>query len=106
MLMLTDSNRSSNWQIAKKSENAGIFTTQPAKTMPSSPADCAMMTTRVSDDKIKVIERTIFRITGSMKTASINVLGAWCLLETEIDCWIRKLAFVDSVSRSLKRKQP
>ena len=52
-------------------------TTQLAKTMPSSPADNAIMTIGEVADYLKVTERTIYRLAGAKLFPAFKVGGSW-----------------------------
>ena len=65
-------------------------TTQPAKTMPSSPADNAIMTIVEVADYLKVTERTIYRLARAKKVPSFKVGGSWRFSKADIDAWIKK----------------
>ena len=51
-------------------------TTHLAKTMPSSPADNAIMTIGEVADYLKVTERTIYRLAGAKQTPAFKVSGS------------------------------
>ena len=61
-----------------------------AKTMPSSPADNAIMTIGEVADYLKVTERTIYRLAGAKKIPSFKVGGSWRFSKVDIDRWIRE----------------
>jgi excisionase family DNA binding protein len=61
-----------------------------AKTMPSSPADNAIMTIGEVADYLKVTERTIYRLAGAKKIPSFKVGGSWRFSKADIDAWIKK----------------
>ena len=65
-------------------------TTQLAKTMPSSPVDCAIMTIGKVADYLNVSELTINLLTGPKKILSFNVGWRWRFSKADIDCWIRE----------------
>ena len=65
-------------------------TTHLAKTMPSSPADNAIMTIGEVADYLKVTERTIYRLAGAKKIPSFKVGGSWRFSRLDIDRWIRE----------------
>ena len=65
-------------------------TTNLAKTMPSSPADNAVMTIGEVADYLKVTERTIYRLAGAKKTLAFQVGGSLRLFKTDIDLWIKQ----------------
>jgi excisionase family DNA binding protein len=67
-------------------------TTQPAKTMPSSPADNAIMTIGEVADYLKVTERTIYRLAGAKKIPAFKVGGSWRFPRADIDTWISQQA--------------
>jgi excisionase family DNA binding protein len=60
------------------------------KTMPSSPADNAIMTIGEVADYLKVTERTIYRLAGAKKIPSFKVGGSWRFSKSDIDAWITK----------------
>ena len=66
------------------------YTNHLAKTMPSSPADNAIMTIGEVADFIKIMERTIYRLAGAKKIPSFKVGGALALLESGLDRWIQQ----------------
>ncbi len=67
------------------------FTTiKLAKTMPSSPADNAIMIIGEVADYLKVTERTIYRLAGAKQIPAFKVGGSWRFSKTDIDRWIRK----------------
>ena len=59
-----------------------------AKTMPSSPADNAIMTIGEVAYYLKVTERTIYRLAGAKKIPSFKVGGSWRFSKADIDKWI------------------
>ena len=61
-----------------------------AQTMPSSPADNAIMTIGEVADYLKVTERTIYRLAGAKKIPSFKVGGSWRFSKADIDAWIKK----------------
>ncbi len=63
-----------------------------AKTMPSSPADNAIMTIGAVADYLKVTERTIYRLAGAKKIPAFKVGGSWRFPRADIDTWIRQQA--------------
>lgn len=63
-----------------------------AKTMPSSPADNAIMTIGEVADYLKVTERTIYRLAGAKKIPAFKVGGSWRFPRADIDTWIRQQA--------------
>ena len=65
-------------------------TTHLAKTMPSSPADNAIMTIGEVADYLKVTERTIYRLAGAKKIPSFKVGGSGRFSRLDIDRWIRE----------------
>ena len=65
-------------------------TTQLAKTMPSSPADNAIMTIGEVADYLKVTERTIYRLAGAKQIPAFKVGGSWRFSKADIDRWIRE----------------
>ncbi len=64
-------------------------TIQLAKTMPSSPADNAIMTIGEIADYLKVTERTIYRLAGAKQIPAFKVGGSWRFSEADIEAWIR-----------------
>jgi excisionase family DNA binding protein len=67
-------------------------TIQLAKTMPSSPADNAIMTIGEVADYLKVTERTIYRLAGAKQIPAFKVGGSWRFPRADIDTWIRQQA--------------
>ena len=65
-------------------------TTQLAKTMPSSPADNAIMTIGEVADYLKVTERTIYRLAGAKQIPAFKVGGSWRFSKMDIDGWIKQ----------------
>ena len=61
-----------------------------AKTMPSSPADNAIMTIGEVADYLKVTERTIYRLAGAKQIPAFKVGGSWRFSKADIDGWIRE----------------
>ena len=64
-----------------------------AKTMPSSPADNAIMTIGEVADYLKVTERTIYRLAGAKQIPAFKVGGSWRFSKKDIDFWIREQSF-------------
>lgn len=67
-----------------------FYTTHLAKTMPSSPADNAIMIIGEVADYLKVTERTIYRLAAAKKIPSFKVGGSWRFSRVDIDRWIRE----------------
>ena len=65
-------------------------TTHLAKTMPSSPADNAIMTIGEVADYLKVTERTIYRLAGAKQIPAFKVGGSRRFSKVDIDEWIKK----------------
>ena len=65
-------------------------TTNLAKTMPSSPAENAIMTIGEVADYLKVTERTIYRLAGAKQIPAFKVGGSWRFSKVDIDGWIKK----------------
>jgi excisionase family DNA binding protein len=65
-----------------------FYTIQPAKTMPSSPADNAIMTIGEVADYLKVTERTIYRLAAAKQIPAFKVGGSWRFSKVDIDKWI------------------
>ena len=61
-----------------------------AKTMPSSPADNAIMTIGEVADYLKVTERTIYRLAGAKQIPACKVGGSWRFSLADIDVWIKQ----------------
>lgn len=61
-----------------------------AQTMPSSPADNAIMTIGEVADYLKVTERTIYRLAGAKQIPAFKVGGSWRFSRIDIDRWIRE----------------
>ncbi len=64
-------------------------TTLPAKTMPSSTAENAIMTIGEVADYLKVTERTIYRLAGAKQIPAFKVGGSWRFSRSDIDGWIK-----------------
>lgn len=60
-----------------------------AQTMPSSPADNAIMTIGEVADYLKVTERTIYRLAGAKQIPAFKVGGSWRFSKADIDAWIK-----------------
>lgn len=71
-------------------------TTHLAKTMPSSPADNAIMTIGEVADYLKVTERTIYRLAGAKQIPAFKVGGSWRFSKADIDGWIKSQSSTDS----------
>ncbi len=69
-------------------------TTNLAKTMPSSPADNAIMTIGEVADYLKVTERTIYRLAGAKQIPAFKVGGSWRFSKADIDGWIKQQSTV------------
>jgi excisionase family DNA binding protein len=65
-------------------------TTDLAQTMPSSPADNAIMTIGEVADYLKVTERTIYRLAGGKQIPAFKVGGSWRFSKVDIDEWIKR----------------
>ena len=61
-----------------------------AQTMPSSPADNAIMTIGEVADYLKVTERTIYRLAGAKQIPAFKVGGSWRFSKADIDGWIKQ----------------
>ena len=61
-----------------------------AQTMPSSPADNAIMTIGEVADYLKVTERTIYRLAGAKQIPAFKVGGSWRFSKADIDGWIKR----------------
>jgi excisionase family DNA binding protein len=61
-----------------------------AQTMPSSPAENAIMTIGEVADYVKVTERTIYRLAGAKQIPAFKVGGSWRFSKADIDGWIKK----------------
>ena len=79
-------------------------TTNPAKTMPSSAADNAIMTIGEVADYLKVTERTIYRLAGAKQIPAFKVGGSWRFSKADIDGWIKDQSSMESKSVA-QRKQ-
>jgi len=73
-------------------------TTLPAKTMPSSAADKAIMTIGEVADYLKVTERTIYRLAGAKQIPAFKVGGSWRFSKADIDGWIKDQSSMESKS--------
>jgi excisionase family DNA binding protein len=67
-----------------------FFTIAQAETMPSSPAENAIMTIGEVADYLKVNERTIYRLAGAKQIPAFKVGGSWRFSKLDIDGWIRE----------------
>lgn len=67
-----------------------FFTTHLVKTMPTSPAENAILTIGQVADYLKVTERTIYRLAGAKQIPSFKVGGSWRFSKSDIDAWIKK----------------
>ena len=65
-------------------------TIELAKTMPSSPADNAIMTIEEVADYLKVTERTIYRLAGAKQIPAFKLGGSWRFSMIDIGRWIRE----------------
>ena len=70
-------------------------TTDLAQTMPSSPADNAIMTIGEVADYLKVTERTIYRLAGAKQIPAFKVGGSWRFSKLDIEAWIKNQSVVD-----------
>jgi excisionase family DNA binding protein len=66
-----------------------------AKTMPSSPADNAIMTIGEVADYLKVTERTIYRLAGAKQIPAFKVGGSLRFSKADIDGWISRQSTAD-----------
>ena len=66
-----------------------------AQTMPSSPADNAIMTIGEVADYLKVTERTIYRLAGAKQIPAFKVGGSWRFSKADIDGWISRQSTAD-----------
>jgi len=73
-----------------------FLTIHLAKTMPSSPADNAIMNIGEVADYLKVNERTIYRLAGAKQITAFKVGGSWRFSKTNIDGWIKEQSSTDS----------
>jgi excisionase family DNA binding protein len=67
-----------------------------AKTMPSRPAENAIMTIGEVADYLKVTERTIYRLAGAKQIPAFKVGGSWRFSKANIDGWIKEQSSTDS----------
>ena len=67
-----------------------------AQTMPSSPADNAIMTIGEVADYLKVTGRTIYRLAGAKQIPAFKVGGSWRFSKADIDGWIKDKSSVES----------
>lgn len=68
-----------------------VFSTiQPAKTMPSSKSDNAIMTIGDIAGYLKVTERTIYRLAGAKQIPAFKVGGSWRFSKADLDKWIEQ----------------
>ena len=77
-------------------------TTNLAQTMPSSPADNAIMTIGEVADYLKVTERTIYRLAGAKQIPAFKVGGSWRFSKADIDGWIREQSAVGEAGKADK----
>ncbi len=71
-------------------------TTDLAQTMPSSPADNAIMTIGEVADYLKVTERTIYRLAGAKQIPAFKVGGSWRFSKMDIDGWIKQQSAIEA----------
>jgi excisionase family DNA binding protein len=74
-----------------------------AKTMPSSPAENAIMTIGEVADYLKVTERTIYRLAGAKQIPAFKVGGSWRFSRADIDGWIRDQSSIESETARQKQ---
>ena len=79
-------------------------TTDLAKTMPSSPADNAIMTIGEVADYLKVTERTIYRLAGAKQIPAFKVGGSWRFSRVDIDGWIRDQSSIASETAARQKQ--
>ena len=77
-------------------------TTDLAQTMPSSPADNAIMTIGEVADYLKVTERTIYRLAGAKQIPAFKVGGSWRFSRSDIDAWIKDQSSVAGAGNANK----
>jgi excisionase family DNA binding protein len=70
-------------------------TTHPAKTMPPSPPENAIMTIGEVVNYLKVTERTIYRLAGAKQIPAFKVGGSWRFSKADIDTWIKSQSSTD-----------
>ena len=73
-----------------------------AQTMPSSPADNAIMTIGEVADYLKVTERTIYRLAGAKQIPALKVGGSWRFSKADIDSWIKRQSEENSQGGALE----
>ena len=73
-----------------------------AQTMPSSPADYAIMTIGEVADYLKVTERTIYRLAGAKQIPAFKVGGSWRFSKADIDSWIKRQSEENSQGGALE----
>jgi excisionase family DNA binding protein len=71
-------------------------TTDLAQTMPSRPADNAIMTIGEVADYLKVTERTIYRLAGAKQIPAFKVGGSWRFSKADIDGWITQQSAIEA----------
>ena len=79
-------------------------TTDLAQTMPSSPADNAIMTIGEVADYLKVTERTIYRLAGAKQIPAFKVGGSWRFSKADIDGWIRDQSSIESETAARQKQ--
>jgi excisionase family DNA binding protein len=70
-------------------------TTHLAKTMPSSPAENAIMTIGEVADYLKVTDRTIYRLAAAKRMPAFKVGSSWRFPNADIDGWISRQSTAD-----------
>jgi len=75
-----------------------------AKTMPSSPAENAIMTIAEVADYLKVTERTIYRLAGAKQIPAFKVGGSWRFSKADIDGWIRDQSSIESETAARQKQ--
>jgi excisionase family DNA binding protein len=75
-----------------------------AKTMPSSPAENAIMTIGEVADYLKVTERTIYRLAGAKQIPAFKVGGSWRFSKADIDGWIRDQSSIESETAARQKQ--
>jgi excisionase family DNA binding protein len=81
-------------------------TTDLAQTMPSSPADNAIMTIGEVADYLKVTERTIYRLAGAKQIPAFKVGGSWRFSKMDIDGWIKQQSAIEASKPSKSLHTP
>lgn len=74
------------------------------KTMPSSPADNAIMTIGGVADFLKVTERNVCRLAAAKKISACKDGGCWRFCRTDFYIWIKQQALTKGFANDALRK--